>query len=302
MIVVFAIVTNVLRLITIILHIIGIHLLVTLHRNGSRTPERIFLINLSISEVMFNFFDILTTPLTDLASFSANASSIVTDVQGYIFILSGYGVVPVYFLSMIYLTIDRLLDIILSIKYHLYCDTKKAKLTLKVTWVISTSTALSLAFLHGFTTVDLVSPCLKYVYPTFEIIFIVLAFITYGFLFHKYRKSRIPPVQVVGSQNRAPTVLECFQTSRFHVPVLLIASFLIFVTVADLMYTFGVAVNYSKMSLVNEICRMSIVIGCLSDAIIYIFISPSVKHLLLKKLRWKKQRPRQNRIGLAYIT
>lgn len=297
----FIIVTNVLRIITILLHLIGSYLLTSLYKNGAQNPEQLFLINLSVSEIVFNFFDILSTPLQDVTTLSANETMRAETVQGYIIVASGYGVVPVYFLSMIYLTIDRLLEIVLCLKYHMYCTVPRTQRILVLTWVITVGIGLMLCLIHGYTNADLINPLVKFVYPVFEIVFIIIAFITYGFLFHKYRMSRIPPAQVIGGGGgrvvqRQPTVLEVFQTSRFHVPMCLIASFLVFITIADLMYSFGIANGYNKTTLANDICRISIVIGCLIDAIIYIFLNPIVLNLLLKKLRNYR---RLNRIGIG---
>ena len=71
------------------------------------------------------------------------------------------------------------------------------------------------------------------------------------------------------------------------------------------MYSFGVATQYNKADTVNEFCRMSIAVGCMCDAVIYIFMSPPVKKLLIKKLSgtfcgkyWGKLRS-GNRVGVA---
>ena len=59
----------------------------------------------------------------------------VSPVQDYIIIISGYGVVSAYFVSMIFLTLDRLLDILLSIKYPIYCTTQRAKYLVAAIWI-----------------------------------------------------------------------------------------------------------------------------------------------------------------------
>lgn len=288
-----SITTNVIRCLVILLHSLGAYLLTTLYREGANAPEKLYIINLSISEVIFNFFDFFSTPLSVIPhSISPEDAKIIEEVQEYIIIVNGYGVVPVYFLSMIFLTIDRLLDIVLCLHYHYYITTRRTKGLLLGTWCISLFAGVILAFIHRYATKDFVAltgPMVKFVYPTFEFIFILVAFLTYGFLFHKYRKSRVPPVQrrqtVVQRMSRVPSVLQAFQTSRFHIPVMLITSFLLFITVSDLLYSFGQAEDYGVGDAIeNEACRLMIGVGCLSDAIIYIFMSPSVKRLLMKKL------------------
>ena len=292
LIVAVSITTNVIRCLVMLLHSLGAYLLTTLYKRGANAPEKLYLINLSISEIIFNMFDILSTPLSIMPhSIPDDDARMIGLVQEYIIIVNGYGVVPVYFLSMIFLTIDRLLEIVLCLRYHYYITTRKTQLLLIFTWGASLFVGISLAFVHAYETRDfalIADPMVIIVYPTFEFIFITVAFLTYGFLFHKYRKSRVPPVTrqptVKQQMTRVPSVLQAFQTSRFHIPVMLITSFLIFITISDLMYSFGQVTEYGGDKIENEVCRLMIGIGCLSDAIIYIFMSPSVKKLLMKKL------------------
>ena len=154
---------------------------------------------------------------------------------------------------------------------------------------------------HTFADRDLINPMVFALYPSFEVVFIVVAFSTYGFLFHKYRKSRAPPVHISGRRSHAPSVLQAFQSSKFYVAVLLITSFLIFITTPDLMYSFGVATHYNKVDTVNEFCRMSIAVGCVCDAIIYIFMSTSVKRLFMKKIRVCERMKSNNRVAVVEL-
>ena len=61
-----SIVTNVFRIVAMLLHGLGTYLLVSLYKEGLQAPEKVLLINLSVSEILFNFFDLLSTPLSHI--------------------------------------------------------------------------------------------------------------------------------------------------------------------------------------------------------------------------------------------
>ena len=60
------------------------------------------------------------------------------------------GISIVYYLDMIYLTIDKFLQILLNIKYHLYWNETKAKWLLAVTWLFAGLLVIILALLHHY--------------------------------------------------------------------------------------------------------------------------------------------------------
>ena len=272
-----------LRVVVMVLHTTGSYLLICLYRDGQNKPEHLFLLNLSISEIVIAVLDILS----EILKLSKN--DLALNIKDYVDIANGYGISLVYYLCMMFLTVDRLLEIILSIKYYLYCDEKKAKRLLKVTWGLSILSCITISIVHGVTKADVFDPLYMYIYPTMDFIFIIIAFVTYVFLFRKYRLSRIPPTQksAPGSRKRRETALRVFRTSQFHVPVLLIATFLVFMIIPDLLNPFGV--TGSEESLVYKFCIFSFGLAYLTDAVIYIFLSPAVKNLLLKNLRIRKQ-------------
>lgn len=283
----------VLCVVTIILHSIGSYYLISLYRHGDQGPEQLLLINVSLSGLVFTIAHVLLTPIETLMPVPESVVETLVSVQAYLTIFDGYGGL-IYYVCMIYLSIDRLLDIALNIKYHLYCNINKTTVLLRATWGIGLFITFALMFMHGFTDYDVIN-ALAFIYPAFDFVFVVIAFTVYGFLFHKYRLSRLPParqalkrtlsVQRSASDSMRPTVFQVFQTSRFHMPVCLIGCFLICIVVPDFLYLImitGVDLNFE---VVSSIYNFSFVASCFVDAIIYIFMSPSLKRVLLKKIR-----------------
>ena len=155
--------------------------------------------------------------------------------QNHLITIRGYGFVSVYFLVMIYMTLDKLFDIYLNIKYHLYWSEFRAKNLLLLTWLVTICSAVVACMGHHFTGFAVHEVLDLYVYPTFDVIFLVIAIITYTFIFHKYKQSRLPPVIL----SRRSSMVVCvktwkvFKQSRFYIPLLLTVTFIVFMVVPE---------------------------------------------------------------------
>ena len=252
------------------LHVLGCYLLTCQYRNGLQNTQQLFLINLSVSEGALNFLQLLTNHVDPTSSglinnlkagnisttnhvhrlsssdISSSPSTVATMIRHYIKTVRGYGFTTMYFLTMIYLTFDKLLDIYLNIRYHLFWNERRTKKLIVVTWCITLTSAILVSVAYHFTgfndheTLDL------YVYPTLDVIFLFIASLTYVFIFHKYKKSRIPPVPMNINQSAVRlSTFKVFQKSRFYIPVLLITSFIIFVAIPDFIQMAFVAKGFT---------------------------------------------------------
>lgn len=278
---------------TTLLHIVGCYLLVCQYKNGSHNSQQLFLINLAVSEGALNFLQFLTNrKLESISKF-----------QLYIKTLRGYGFNTVYLLTMIYLTLDKLFDIVLNIRYPLYWSEDRTKILLKVTWVISISSAITVSIVYHFTRFKVLEALDLYVYPTLNLIFLICAGVTYVFIFHKYKQSRIPPVSSVTGQQREST-FKIFRKSRFYIPVLLITTFILFMAIPDFVQTFYVAMgnDHNHNFVLNTTLRILWALCYISDAIIYIWLKDSVRNLLKRKLGLTQINHRASRASVATIT
>ena len=234
---VLTVILSVLNLVATILHILGCYLLVCQYKNGLQNSQQLYLINLAVSEGSVNFLQLLT-------NYTSHNLYVLRQCQHYIKTVRGYGFVTVYYLTMIYLTLDKLFHIALNMKYPLYWNGDRTKMLLITTWVITISSAITVSVVHHFTGFEVLEVLDWYVYPTFNVIFLICAVIAYGFIFHKYKESRMPPVPYITGQRRESTY-QIFRKSRFFIPVLLITTFIFFLAIPDFIQTVHVAMGYS---------------------------------------------------------
>lgn len=279
----------ILNIVNVILHGTGTYLLLSLYESCRHKVQQIFLITLSICEGTINLIEAFKS-VTTFITLSEKDSNIMTEVTNHVLILQFCGISFVYYVDMIYITVDRLMEIFLNIRYPVFWDETKTKILTGITWFIGLITFIVVSLLKHYNNFDWEDAFFKFFYPVLEFAFLIIAFFTYGFIFHKYKQTRIIPAVTVNNnkiQKRRRSTVDIFRKSRFYVPLLLILTFAVFMIGADLTYLFVVTlgdVSEETATFVYNGCFISYTISNLADAYIYIFMNPEVKRLLFKKL------------------
>ncbi|XP_066932247.1 uncharacterized protein [Clytia hemisphaerica] len=166
--------------IAVILHSIGITLLLKLRRKRN---QDIIILHLSITELFMCLLDIIQ----NILSRDDYVTEMTSRVKSYVIIVNCCFFVVPSFLIIITLTIDRFLEIYLNIKYQLYFSKKKLKFVLTVHWVLGSilgAALLVVRLTHG-TQARLV--IFMFIFPTLEIIFLIIAIVTYAYIYRKFR-------------------------------------------------------------------------------------------------------------------
>jgi hypothetical protein len=277
-------------LLNIILHSVGIYLLSCLH---NRDVHELYLINLSASEILVNVCELLARRIPRLITFTGAALHFVKDIQEFASIVNGTLISITYYLSMVYITIDKLLDIFLNIKYAVYWNTIRAKYLIQFTWVFSVSVCLCTSLAYYFQGFEYKNTIRKFFMTPFDVFFIVLTIITYIFIFMKFRQTRGIPQSndnlrsnVIGRR----TCWYIFRHSRFFVSVWMILTFVLFMVVPDFIHLFYGMIHNNDSSALRDITMIVYQVAYLSDVLIYIFMHHPVRLLLWKKMRIRRIR------------
>jgi hypothetical protein len=295
--------------INLILHSIGIYALINVYKNGVQTVEQLYIINLSLVELATQLLDFIRH-LPNFLTFSDNASSTVQEVQYYLKIVLFTGVCPVYYLSMNYITINKLIEVILNIRYSVYWNEGKAKILLKITWCISIIVCIGFSLSYRFYKYQFEDVFYKYVYPMFNFGFIIMATFTYSFIFYQFKQTRLPPSRYNSNQRkrysedlkkqkssiasrfvrRSTVTLKVFKNSRFYVSVLLILTFLVFLVIPDVVYLVYGIILKNESQILETVVQISYELSFLADGFIYIFMQPRVRNLIRRKLGFNNSR------------
>lgn len=293
-----------LNLSNVIIHSFGSYLLISAHRrSGKRNAEKLYILNLSVNAAISNVLVILID-LPPRFTSDLKSTKHAYDIQKILVIIKSTGMVLVYILCITYITIDRLVYIVLNIKYSLYWNPNRAKKLLIGTWLLGLVFVVCIVI--AFKTNDFEFQYLFniYFYPPIEFLFLVLAIVTYCFIFYKYRRARQPPVDSI-NRNHRQSFWNVFRSSRFFIAVLIIASFVIFVIVPDIYLFLSALVQQEKVQQLVA-CRIFFALSDMFDAFIYIYFQKEVRKIMFEKLDFipciKKHRLRQRQSSVRSHT
>ena len=306
-----SIVLTVLGLVNCILHSVGIYLMWCLQRQGQLRIHHVYLVSLSSSELLMNFLDVIKISI----SYDQSSSTTINQIYYYIVLVQFTGAAIIFHFSMIFITLDRLFEILLNIKYPVYWDEDKAKKLLVALWVTSSSMTIVVALCHKYAGFEWENYFFTYFFPIIEFFFIGLALATYTFIFKKFNTTRIfpainlaalrktrrispvkegdseevvdspPPVIPFRQRRQRRSSMQTFRKSKFFIPVLLILSFLVFIVGADMIMLFVVVIGKNNSKWLSVTLQISYSVSNLLDAWIYIFLEPELKSLLGRKVK-----------------
>lgn len=313
-----AVLEGVLLLISVInmlLHSLGCALLVRVAGSNRQRIQRIYLINLSISVITTNAIELIKA----ISAFGwCERNDTIRLLRYYSWTISYTGGSFVYYAVMYFITCDRLAQMILSLRYTTFWNKKKAIQLLVVTWVTGILISTSVCITHKMTSIRWEDICFRYVFPSCDFTFVVLAFTTYLVIYRKTINSRIRidrtstimnPIGPIAAFSQ-PLALKRSNTKRglgqrivpveynsvkknrytllknsvFYIPFFLIASFLVFMVTPDIVILFLKVFYKGDMPIVFICCSISYAVCNFLDALIYIYYQPDVRRLLYQKI------------------
>lgn len=253
--------------------------LITIHSYHKKTNQNIILGYLSTAQILF-----ATALLVTLLRERYDASILLNQIAGLLNRTSGISLL----VGMYALTIDRMVCIINPIKYKSRISRKKTKLILLVgtivIFILCTSSFLASYFLNS-TEVYLLFGVF-----VFQVVFVILAAVTYSISFYKVLKAR-KTLHTPGSNQ------ETKMTKLFLVPSIIIGTYIVFYFFPLLVYVFMVLILKDK-SINGLVARIIMLFGLIADPLTYIFFSKHYRDAILRKTRFYIGREnRQNSNG-----
>ena len=268
-----------------LIHFIGLLLLrkVKFHP----TNQRILMIHLALTELSTNLFQTVVYVLLMLGRCERDS---VCDFVDHFFYTLVFGTSK---LIMIYIICDRLLDIRLHLKYSIYFTEQKVKRISLALWLfccVFASTVVLVRILYNEAAQLLGTICFSF-YVALDVIIVISALVTYSFLYIKVR--HFHAIDCNQNKVRRGSTSRASRRSKFMLPCLIIATYLIFNTTGDIMLFYNAYFmnggQYTK-SVISEVAHWLWILGWISDGILYIFMQKSIKEKL-------KSGFRKNRVG-----
>ena len=265
----------------VILHSFGIFLLVKCHRSKNKI-QYFFLGNLAASELMKNLvytgYDILSIIKYQHNRFDRN---FLNNVLVFLKCLSGTSVYYSYVLANVFITGDRIACVYYSARYSFIWTLYKSKVLLLSTWLFCLLTMIPV-YLS-----DLKQPkkviISGYVACMLNIMYLVFAVLSYTWIFSEYKKSK-RRIKMSSTVEQLSTA-QIFRQSRFYVAILILLSFLLFMVVPQFIIALmnllscKISENYDDYLCISETLSDTV------DGIIYVFLQPKIRKMLLKNIR-----------------
>ena len=284
-------------LVPITLHLIGLYLLHATRWAHSNKIQRLYLVNLSIAEIVRGVLKFLYPMILIWTGDSRNGAAF------YLWMIQTSGGFLWYILVMVQLTVDRFLEVYLNLRYQIYCTEERTKIGLIVSAALSTIIAIIMCCRLDVDDFDVTHYILSlYFWPATEITFLLVASFTYTYLFIKIRANRQKVKRLLQQfpRERTPTQAELNRgrnlqkiKKHFYLPSFLILSFILFWIVPDMTEFFLMLCNKPVPSMTSLYVNISYSLAMTIDALIYVFASAPVRNHLVKQLsktcRWMNQ-------------
>ena len=265
-----------------LLHLLGLHLLRLV--KFKPTNQRIMIIHLAFAELCINLHQSVVHIF--LMVDRCDINSTCDYVDNFFYLLLGNA----NKLIMIYLIVDRLLDIYLHLRYPLYFSEQRVKNIILAVWLFCSLYSLTIIMLNrsniGYR--QMITLIVFLFTITSDTIIVTSALITYIFLYIKVRHFRaIDNSQRIAGLKSNITVSN---KAKFLLPCLIIATYLAFNSTANVMFLckYILMEGGRAKSLVSEILHWFWILGHLSDVLLYIFLQKDVKKRSLAIFKRRK--------------
>lgn len=280
------------RILPLLLHSVGFYLLYTKSTNIN-SSQRIYILNLSVSEMIMCLVSLIRTVI--------QAYKGTEDVFFQIFYILFYTYSVTYYVFMIFLTLDRLAEIYLNIKYSLYWSSKKTGYLVGATWLATTlATMACLLYFHIARNAAYAMISTSYVIyfsPVTDFIFLAVAAVTYSYIIHKLRsRSRIMPGTTItrsGTRDIEQSGISVDNTTqksrprsaRLLLPSLLILTFTLTVVLVDVVYFLMTIKVVPNIDTLVYVFGVAFYIGLMLDAICYVMLATTVGRQFLRRVK-----------------
>ena len=267
----------ILELFVILVHVIALRMLICVKNNNISGSQKLLLIVLCVTELTFAISDIGSTVLHFLE---------LRQFRNVIWMFSISSCIVMYIFVMIYITVDRFMEIYLNIKYHIHWCTKKTKVALAVALVMSLLSGIPAIMVGRREPCNVFKVFTLYVYPILEAVFVIVASFTYFYIIKQVRRHRKVSERIekqLSENSKRPYQKPRNNRFRIFVPTLIIITFILF-TIGPNIIKFCVFLDVIQKEDEAHIAYIFIAIGFISDPLIYIlnmkFIRFSRKKLI----------------------
>lgn len=273
-----------LNVVNILLHGLGFCFLLLLYKKGQRSSQRIYLLNLSLVELLQNLLRLLVHSI--VLQRMLQSHNTIGKVGQCILNVTNSGMYYLCFMSVLLLTGDRLLCV--GFKYAKAWSIEKCINILKCTWTFNVMISVAMV-LFTYFYLDNIELSRRFDYiltvyipTTLFITFLVFAVVTYSIMFSQFfTSSRVTQRNRTASQS---SIMYTFSQSKFFMSLIIITAFLVLMVIPGLIATIKILHGKPLERWYQIYLNISVTLNDTADGLIYVFFQPDVKRLLITKI------------------
>ena len=248
--------------VTLLFHFLGTFVVSCLIHNGGYKIRHLLLLNYSLC--------VIATGSTNIIHIMVHRY--LHDNKGHACCVMVY---YVFFCAMIFINLDRLLEVLLNIKYPVYITKNRTVGAIAFSWCVGIVASVMASVL---TTFEEMLDYLPYIATPIDICYLVFVTVSWTIIFYHFKRSRRHPTAL----NNSSTVISIgatFRKSKFFVALLLVLSFVLCTIPPDLMVMMKSGQDTACLSII------SFYIASTVDALLYITMDRLTRRMLWRKLR-----------------
>ena len=274
--------------VNVLLHSTGCVLLLKTYKSSQITTQKLILLHLSISEGLINLNFVVIHVMYLCIDFRSESYKIMFSYIIHPMMSSLYYVI---FFIMLFMTLDRLMAVVLNLKYRLYWRVTRTKKVLAAIWIFGLLLNVCFSILAEYPQLYIQLQTMHAIFQlAFFILFVITSLLTYATIFWKYKMSRNS--LEADPSNRNGQHQQQHSPMHFYIPVLIISTYVIFNATPFIILIFIDEV------IAVDIAKILYSLGYMSDALIYIFLQPKVRKELFVCCRRRKSAEPSNNITL----
>ena len=198
-----------------------------------------------------------------------------------------------YFFVMTFVTLDRLAEVKLHLKYPIYCTAKRTITILFLAFTISVLVFVGFFTVYFIDKTNLLNwndVLFSYLLTIFQGIFLIVAFITYTYIFKKLHKNRLASQKIINQLNKNVTQerdSKKYQSNpKIFVPSFIILTFILFGIIPHYLFIgFSVWNSTDEANKFFGLIPILYFLGWCSDPIIYIFSTKSIQQTIRRCIK-----------------
>jgi len=270
----------------VMLHSVGTYLCITVYRDNN-SIQITNLINLSLTQALASLVVLLDEAselIYDMMGITEGSTAMwLRKLDVYLYIVI-YVLFCIYYIVMLVITLDKFFEVYLNIRYPIFWDVNKSKRLTYLIWLVSVCVCVLLCVIYHFRPFNYQMIFTEIVSPLFNFTFLLVAVVSYVYIFRRFRHTRTRHPSLNGSKTRE-SMYTTFRNSNFHLCALLVVSFIVFMVAPNLAYLFHGWAGQQRSHASKDAIKVSYQLSFLVDFAIYVIMQPEIRGLCLKKVR-----------------